>query len=268
MRLAYAAFAAGLGCSAAALLPTHILAGAWTLPEDQGQAIATTTFTRSTRVFDENGNAVPTPTFDKLESSLFFEYGIRDWLTLILETEFLSYDIAPPIDAHTSGPGYTDVGGRVRLWSNTDSVFSAQAVARLPGRHDETNPAEVGNTDPELDLRVLYGHSFSLRGLDSYIDAQLGYRVRFDDPPNEVRFDFTFGVRPLERLMLLAQSFNTISDGSAQGIFDDSHEHKIELSAVWSLDDAWSVQLGAIATVAGEDALRERGVVAALWRRF
>ena len=43
--------------------------------------------------------------------------------------------------------------------------------------------------------------------------------------------------------MLIAQSFNTISDGSAQGIFDDSHEHKIELSAVWSLDEAWSLQL-------------------------
>jgi hypothetical protein len=68
--------------------------------------------------------------------------------------------------------------------------------------------------------------------------------------------------------MFLAQSFNTVSDGSAEGVFADNHEHKIQLSAVWNLDEVWSLQLGGIATVTGENALRERGVVAAVWRKF
>ncbi len=268
MKRAYTAFIAALNFSAVALIADQVLAGAWTFPEDQGQAIATTTFTRSTRVFDDNGDAVPTPTYDKLEASLLLEYGVTDWLTLIVATELLSYDIAPPTDAETFGPGYTDVGARARLWSNADSVLSVQTTGSLPGRHDELNPAEVGNTDPELDLRVLYGHSFQLAGWSAYIDAQLGYRIRFDDPPNEVRADFTFGIRPRERLLLLAQSFNTISDGSARGVFEDGREHKLQLSAVWNFDEVWSLQLGGIATVAGEDTLRERGIVAGLWRRF
>ena len=66
-----------------------------------------------------------------------------------------------------------------------------RAAAR-PARRDQSGGGRQHR--PRLDLRVLYGHSFLLEGYSAYIDAQLGYRVRFDDPPNEVRFDFTFGV--------------------------------------------------------------------------
>jgi hypothetical protein len=104
--------------------------------------------------------------------------------------------------------------------------------------------------------------------MNAFVNAELGYRFRFDDPPHEVRADFTFGIRPNPKLLLLAQSFNTVSDGSADGVFVDGTEHKIQFSVVWSLDDVWSLQLGSTATVMGENSLRERGVVAAVWRKF
>lgn len=268
MKFAHAAFAALPSFSIAAFAAGCVFAGAWTLPEGKGQAVATSTYTKSTRAFDDDGDLVRTPTFSKFEASLLLEYGLTDWLTLMLQPQFVHYDIAPPTDAETTGPGFTEIGARARLWSNATDVFSAQVVGRIPGRHGESNPAEAGYTDPELDMRLLYGHSFMVRGMAAYIDAQAGYRVRFDDPTNELRLDLTFGIRPRERLLLLAQSFNTISDGSAAGIFEDGREHKVQLSAVWSLNEAWAVQVGGIATIAGEDALRERGVVAALWRKF
>jgi hypothetical protein len=154
------------------------------------------------------------------------------------------------------------------VWSDKDSVLSVQALGRIPGEHDERNLAEVGNTDPELDLRGLAGRSFQLGSWTAFIDGQLAYRIRFEEPPSEVRFDVTFGVRPYPELLFMVQSFNTFADGSAEVPFLDQREHKIELSTVWDFMPQWSVQVGGIATVAGEYALRERGVVAALWRRF
>jgi hypothetical protein len=62
----------------------------------------------------------------------------------------------------------------------------------------------------------------------------------------------------------MAQSFNTFSVGHTA----DHREHKAEVSVVYDLTQSLSVQLGGIATVAGENALRERGVVTALWVRF
>jgi len=250
------------------LLQNAAFAGAWTQPKDRGQAIASVTVTKSPSGFDDDGDVVSIPRYDKLEANLLFEYGVSDWLTAMFQPQLYSVQIAEPTDADTFGLGYTEFGGRARLWSDKTSVVSGQVVARVPGLHDQNNPAEIGHTDPELDVRALFGHSFVLNSWQSFVDAQLAYRVRFDDPASEVRVDFTFGVRPMPKLLLLAQSFNTFADGSAEGIFSDTREHKVQLSAVWDVSDTWSIQLGGIATVAGENALRERGVVAALWHRF
>jgi hypothetical protein len=268
MRAASSPFSIPLASILAAAMAGPAIGGAWTQSKDKGQTIAQGTFTRSTRQFDDNGDAVPIPRYDKFEMNVLIEYGLTDWLTVMTQPQLMWTGIAAPTDAEASGLGYTDIGARARLWSDKDSVFSAQAFARFSGQHDETNPAEVGKTDPELDLRALYGRAFTLAGWSAFTDAQLGYRFRFDDPPNEIRLDLTFGIRPDPKLLLLAQSFNTFSDGSAEGVFEDGREHKIQLSAVWDFDEVWSLQLGGIATVAGENALRERGVIAALWRKF
>jgi hypothetical protein len=100
------------------------------------------------------------------------------------------------------------------------------------------------------------------------VDAQAAYRLRFGDPADEIRADVTFGTRPHPRLLLLAQSFNVVSTGTAEGVFEDGRSSKLQASGVWSLGEAWSLQVGGTATVAGQGALRERSVFAAVWHRF
>jgi protein XagA len=267
-RLAASVFPAFAAWCLGAVAAHPALAGAWTQKAGQGQAFAVTTTTRSTKEFDDDGNRVGRPRYDKTEAGLLIEYGATDWLTLMFQPQLLNVDVASPVDADSHGLGYTDIGARARLWSDKDQVFSVQVVGRLPGKDEEDNPAEIGNTDGELDLRALYGHSFKLDGRDAFVDAQFAYRFRFDDPPNELRFDFTFGVRVRPELLLLAQSFNTFSDGSAAGIFEEGREHKLQLSAVWDLNEVWSLQLGGIATIAGENTLAQRGLVGGLWAKF
>lgn len=271
MRFASFSFPAFASCLAASFTigaPSSVEAGAWTQKEGHGQVILQSSSTRSTHQFDDDGRPVRRPTYRKIETNLLIEYGLTDWLTAMVQPQLRKAEIGAPTNADSFGAGYTEFGGRVRLRSDDSSVLSMQMLGRLSGLNDETNPAEVGNTDPEFDIRALYGRAFMLREWNAFIDAQLGYRVRVDDPPNEFRFDLTFGVRPTPDLLLIAQSFNTISDGSARGIFDDGREHKLQLSAVWDMDESWSVQLGVAGTIDGENALRERGVLLSIWRKF
>lgn len=253
---------------ASLLAASPVLAGAWTQREGGGQVILGGTFTGSDRTYDGGASTHRTPDYDKAEVNLLMEYGVTDWFTAIVQPQYQSVEIGAPTNADRSGLGYTDVGGRMRLWSNEDSVFSVQAVGRIPGTDDERNAAAVGYTDPEADLRLLYGHAFKSGAWDSFVDAQLAFRPRFDDPPNEIRADFTYGTRPVKNFMILAQSLNVFSDGTARAPFEDGYYSKLQLSGVWDFAEKWSVQLGVVGTVLGDNALQERGVVTGLWYRF
>lgn len=244
------------------------LAGAWVMEAGQGQTLVNVLYTKSTHGFDADGNMETIPVYNKMEAGILMEYGINEWLTGMIQPGARVASVGDPINERTAGPGYQELGFRARVWSNKDSVWSLQAVGRIPGEHDPENAAEIGNTDPELDLRALYGRNFKLGSWGAFFDGQLAYRVRFEEPPSEFRIDLTLGVRPHPNLLLLAQSLNTIADGSAEGVFFDQREHKVQLSAVYDFMPQWSVQFGGIATVAGANALAERGVIGGLWRRW
>ena len=163
---------------------------------------------------------------------------MTDWLTAILQPQLQRVEIAAPVDATRFGLGYTDLGARARLWTGDGGVLSAQVVGRIPGPGDDADPARIGHTDPELDLRLLLGQGFAIGDWPSFVDAQAAYRLRTGDPADEIRADLTFGTRPHPRLLLLAQSFNVVAAGTADGIFKRGRYSKLQLSGVWSLDEA------------------------------
>jgi hypothetical protein len=246
--------------------PAH--AGAWLQPKGHGLLILSATMLSSGRAFDGGGKPVVIPRYSKFESAAWLEYGLTDHLTLVLRPQFRSVDIAKPFAAHHAGAGYTVLGTRVGLWSNKDSVLSFQSLARIPGSRDKSDPAQAGSTEPETDLRLLYGHSFRLGGWPAFIDSEFAYRFRWGDAPDEIHSDVTFGVRPRPGMMVLAQSFATFSHGKARGYYLEGWEQKAALSVVWDISTGLSLQVGGTATIAGVNTLRERGYFAALWKRF
>ena len=203
----------GLVGSALAFIPSAALAGAWTLPENFGQLLAIGTASRAEKAFDDNGTAQTTPRYSKVELQALMEYGVTDWLTAILSPGMQHVAVGPPTDAHRTGFGTSELGARVRLWQGDfpggrSWVVSGQATVRIPGTFDANNPAAVGYTGFETDLRVLFGTGFALGAWPAFIDLQLGQRFRSGGPPNETRIDVTFGVRPAPQWLVLAQSFN------------------------------------------------------------
>jgi hypothetical protein len=68
--------------------------------------------------------------------------------------------------------------------------------------------------------------------------------------------------------MLLAQSFNVISEGAGSPVFGSYDYYKLQLSAVYVLTPAWSLQGGGFTAFAGRNSLQENGAVFGVWHRF
>ncbi|WP_456775072.1 hypothetical protein [Bradyrhizobium sp. USDA 4369] len=244
------------------------LAGAWTLDAGTGALVFTGTAMQSTRVFDSNSRLRPIPRYGKNEAQVLIEYGLTDWLTAMVQPSLQNVDIAAPIGAQRSGLGYTDIGARARIWSDSAWVVSAQATVRIPGTFDRTNPAATGYTDHEIELRGLAGYSFEAGTLPAFVDLQVAQRYRLGGPPDEFRADVTFGVRPADKWLLLTQSFNVVSEGAGNWRFGSFAYHKFQLSAVYAITPALSLQLGGYTTYWGRNALQENGLVLGAWYKF
>jgi hypothetical protein len=250
------------------LSPSAALAGAWTLPAGTGQVTITTTMSTATRAFDTSGMLQPTARYNKIEPQGWLEYGLTDRFTGIVAPGLQHIDIASPTDAQRTGLGYTEFGGRYSLLQGNSWVFSGQATMRVPGTNETSNPAAIGYTGAETDVRALFGNSFTVYGMPAFVDLQLAQRFRAGEPPNEFRADATFGIRPSERWMVLAQSFNVISEGAGSPPFSSYEYFKLQLTALYALTPSWSVQFGGFSTYAGRNALQENGLVLGAWYRF
>ena len=250
------------------LSPTVAFGGAWTLDAGQGVAIVAISPSASTKGFDGAGKLQSIPHYSKQELQVLLEYGTTDWLTLILDPSLQRVTIGPPVDAQRSGLGYTEMGARVRLWSDASWVVSAQTTFRLPGTSDTSNVAAIGYTNPEIDVRGLVGYSFKAGALPAFIDVELAQRFRLGGPPDEFRTDVTFGIYPADRWLVLLQSFTVASEGAGTSGYSSYAYDKFQLSAVYALTPATSLQLGGYTTYHGRNALQENGLVAAVWYKF
>jgi hypothetical protein len=251
---------------AAATAPTDALGGAWTLPKGTGQAIVTGLYSTADSVFDTQANVAERPDFEKGTVSLLLEYGLTDSLTLLGTGEFGGERDG---DLPAARPALFDasLGARLALFEDNGIVVSGQLSGRLKRAQAVGDEGFAGLdwTAPQIEPRLLAGYGFSLGDYPAFFDTQAGYRLALGDGPDEVRLDLTFGIRPWDDILLLAQGFSTISAG---GDGDSYAYHKAQGSLVYDLNDRWSLQAGVFATVAGHNALRERGLISAVWYRF
>lgn len=224
--------------------------------------------TATTSTSDHIFGVGPAPRYDKTELQALIEYGFSDRFTGILIPGLQHIDIAAPIAAQRSGLGYTEFGGRFQFLQSDGWVVSGQTTLRIPGTNDTSNPAAIGYTGIETDVRALVGRSFAVGNWPAFIDLQLGQRFRAGAPPDELRFDATFGVRPAPRWLVLVQSFNVVSEGVGSPPFSGYGYYKFQLSGVYELTPAVSLQAGAFSTYAGSNALRENGLIFGAWYRF
>lgn len=195
------------GILLAGLLVAEAAAGAWTLPEQQGQVILTTarTIAPVRAIF---GDVIEK---DKNSSSLFLEYGAWDDVTVGV-TAFGEFStIEDVVEAR--------LGGHVRtqVWQGEDGdVISVQAGISLPVEKWLGNG--LGKNRPEsateIDLRVLYGRGWQWGLGNSFASGELALRFRGEGLDEEMRFDFTAGHEPIRGVLALMSVFSAFPLGN------------------------------------------------------
>jgi protein XagA len=259
----------GLGMGLGVLAPSPaVWAGAWTLDAGVGQAFISGTLDTSDLIFGPARVTQSAPRYNKFEAGALIEYGVTDQFTAMLGPGLQHVDIAAPVGAQRTGLGYTELGGRYQLFQSDSWVLSGQALLRLPGTGDSANPAAIGYTDVQSDVRFLLGHGFLLGSVPAFIDLEAAQRFRSAGTPDEFHADFTFGLRPSPRWLFLVQSFNVVSEGAGTWGFASYDYEKASLSVVYGLTPKLSLQLGGFATYAGRNALQENGLVVGAWYKF
>lgn len=254
-------------CVAAAAPPDLGHAGAWTLPQGSGLAIFSIDWIRNDpSVF---GSANPNSQRSiKREARLYAEYGVTDWLTAVLQPELVNQHLDQPNRASYAGLGYTSLGLRARVLTGERFVLSLEGHVDPPGPSDQPNPAQAGETGPRYQAGINAGYSFELLGHPAFVDASFAYRLRTGRPPNEVRSDLTFGIRPIENWLILVQSFTYVTNGAGRAGFPEQVSSKLAFSLVHDFSSRWSAQLGVVQTIASRRVGTETGVIGAVWYRF
>lgn len=258
---------AAVAAAALAAPATPAGAGAWPQPTGHGQLVVSLVDSGGDHEFSAGGGLSASTRYRKLEGSAFLEYGLTDWLTLVAAPDYLNVRTEAPA-ARFNGLGQSGAGIRARIWRAAETVLSVQAMAYLPGPRHRGNLAQLGYADAETDWRILAGRSFALGTSHAFGDVELAWRTRAGAPADEVHLDVTLGIRLRRRLLLMLQSFTTMTVGRARLPFLPGRWTKLQASVVYDLTPRWSVQLGALTTVLGVNALREHGFVAAVWHRF
>jgi len=246
-------------------------AGAWLAPSGQGEIIASLSFSDTTRIFGAGNRLIPVPSYRKFELGTYIEYGAADWITIVASPSLdrIQTSTASGMTQTTSGIGDTGIGGRVRIYQNGNFVFSVQGLLRPP-LGLQADPSNGSYTHSRLwtgELRCLAGYSAQILGYDGFADLEMGYRWNDMAASNEWRADLTLGLHATDRILVLVQSFAAISDGRKQ-LTPSYYWDKGQVSSVYAFNEAWSGQLGGFLTLAGRNAGREMGPMAALWYKF
>jgi hypothetical protein len=157
---------------------------------------ATKTLKYLLKVSPWGGN--PPVSQSRFDAQTYVQYGLTDSLTVFGQTAFEHYALGQPTPDTYDGLDYSDIGLRAKLWSTGDWVFSGEAAAFISGAHDAKAPAEEGNTGWAGEARLNAGTNFKAGSTPGFIDAELGYRLRTQGPPNEWHGDLTvrFQVHP------------------------------------------------------------------------
>lgn len=241
--------------------------GAWTQPKGEGLAILTFGHYEAEETFDRTGERHEMARFAKQELRAYMVYGLTDRLTLGVEPTLrrVRTAYAPPKSGWAEG----DLFARYRLWQAGEAVLSAQGLVKIPSSDERLTEPGRETRDIDAEGRVLFGSNLALLGLPAFGVAEVAYRRRFGAAADEMRADFTLGLRPWHRWMLLAQSFNIVSmrnpDTPDAPDFD---QYKAQGSVVYELTPRIGLQIGAFTEYAGRNVGAGRSAFLALWLRF
>jgi protein XagA len=257
------------GLLALVSLATDGLAGAWVQPEGRTQIIFSSSISEARQRFSRGSPDLRTERFSKQETIVSAERGLGKNTALLVRLQLQHIGLVSFLDQKHAIHGAVAFGLKTNLWAQDGWILSAQATAHVGT--ERRFPRQTGpmSAPAEGEIRVNLGHGFLVLNRSAFVDVQTAYRWRGGGMGDEVKVDATIGVRPLPHVLVLLQAFNTIAiTKNNQADSKRFRQHKVQASLVYDFGERWSVQFGIFSAVAGQNAVKERGGLAAVWWKF
>ncbi|MEM1276949.1 MAG: hypothetical protein AAGH74_10525 [Pseudomonadota bacterium] len=205
-----------------AVCPDRAAAGAWTREEGDGLFI----FSSGRQVAPVSAFASGLSEEDSNTTQVLVEYGLFDDLTLgaTLFADISTNDIS-------DGTLSAGLFARKRLWQGEASLISAQLGYAHPLEELVSDAFDASSIDsaPEIEMRLLYGHSLWGDWGSAFASVETGYDLFLEDREDEIRADLTLGYQPWRCCLFLMSTFGTLPTG------DDDPSFKIAPSFAYTL---------------------------------
>lgn len=182
-------------------------AGAWTRKRGRGYYELKFYFIRADQFYEPDGKIIAIPTLGEYTTSVYGEYGLNDWLTLMGEFPFYKHlTLNRQIGDRTgfvyfpgdsvNGIADAEIGVRLGLLRGGPTVISAGFKFGLPvGDNTQENGLLTGDGEFNQMLSLLLGHSFYPAPM--YFTSEIGVNNRTNGYSDEFRYEaelgYTFG---------------------------------------------------------------------------
>jgi hypothetical protein len=250
-------------------------AGAWTQYEGQGQLILNNYYYAANKRFDNKGKRQYLDPYRKYEFNPYVEYGLTGAVTIGAN---LSFQVAGQRTALGDYINYnlgdSEFFTKGLLYDDGAAAISFTSLLKVPGPSSRYYIPKIGSVHPDLGGGLSAGYGFSLFGLTHFVDVDTLYRYRLGVPQDQVNLAATLGVHITSDVMIMPQVFATYRVKSpkvasfTQSAGDDYNEVKLQLSGVYAILPATSLQLGVFADIDGKNTGVGRGALLSVWEDF
>jgi hypothetical protein len=223
-----------------------------------------------TKPLDLNIDGAPAQgRFQRIQSHNYLEFGLTEGATiggkLIYGTNFLTRG-----EETLAASGFTEIEAfaQHQIFRTPRHAVAARLTMAAPAGLDSSLRPDLAGGDYDIELSALYGASLAFRPVKLFAAAELGFRRRFGDPADQLRFLTTLGLEPDKRWLFLVDTFSVKSLGNEGAGGVDYDIYKIRPSVGWRATRTLMVQGGFEKEFAGRNVTRGRTYFIGLWTTF
>ena len=230
---------------------SQCFAGAWT--QDEGKVYEKLSFNYyyANREFSMDNPNTNFKHFRDANVGNYIEYGITDRFTLINALYYKNLEKEDGSDTtRARGLGDIDLALKGKLFEGKWGITSSQLLVKIPGIYSMDDPLPLGNGQFDLEERLLYGRSL-WPYIPGYCNFELGYRWRFGDPSDELRYLVEFGMDfskkfygrvKLDGILSMdnGSKYAISNNPSATNSFDLG---KLEIALGYKITEKWGLEL-------------------------
>jgi hypothetical protein len=258
------AIALTAACICTFLSVSQCLAGAWTMQKGKLYNRLAFNYYFADDEFDRDGDRTDfalNGEFRDINLGNYIEYGLSNSVTLI---NSLYYKSIRKVDdskkIKTYGIGDIDLGVRLKVSEGSWGILSTQTIVKIPEAYDKDKELPLGNGQYDVELRFLYGRSLWPH-IPGYCNFEIGYRLRFDAPSDELRYlaefgmDFSknsYGRIKLDGIYSMdnGSHFDTSGNPTATNNFNLG---KLDIALGYKITNSWGLEIGYTPEIYGKN---------------